>query len=151
MSGLPPNHEAFARAALPAYGRAGDSDLRLLSLSENATYLAGAGDDPIVLRVHRPGYHSLAAIRSELAWMKALREETSVVTPELVAATDGSVMIRGRLPAKNWRWPNVAAFGMPVVPEECEMSTGSRSPCRPSCPPAATPSPCSSCRPSRPT
>ena len=93
MSGLPPNHEAFARAALPAYGRAGDSDLRLLSLSENATYLAGAGDDPIVLRVHRPGYHSLAAIRSELAWMKALREETSVVTPELVAATDGSDVV----------------------------------------------------------
>lgn len=90
MPGLPPNHEAFARAALSAYGRPVDSGLRLLSLSENATYLADADGDPIVLRVHRPGYHSLEAIRSELAWMSALRTETSVVTPELVAAADGT-------------------------------------------------------------
>lgn len=93
MSGLPPNHEAFARAALPAYGRAADSELRLLSLSENATYLADAGGDPLVLRVHRPGYHSLEAIRSELAWMKALRTDTGVITPELVAAQDGTDVV----------------------------------------------------------
>ena len=63
--------------------------MRLLSLSENATYLVEAGE-PMVLRVHRPGYHSLAAIHSELAWMTALRAETSVITPELICATDGS-------------------------------------------------------------
>ena len=76
MPGLPPDHEAFARAALPAYGLPADSDLRLLSLSENATYLAGDGADPIVLRVHRPGYHSVEGIRSELAWMTALRADS---------------------------------------------------------------------------
>ncbi|KDE99054.1 aminoglycoside phosphotransferase [Mycolicibacterium aromaticivorans JS19b1 = JCM 16368] len=92
MPGLPPTHEFFARAALPAYGRAGDTPLRLLSLSENATYLV-EDDDPIVLRVHRPGYHSLEAIRSELAWMKALRRETSVLTPELIAARDGTDVV----------------------------------------------------------
>ena len=63
MPGLPPTHEFFARAALPAYGRPGEVPLRLLSLSENATYLV-EDDEPIVLRVHRPGYHSLEAIRS---------------------------------------------------------------------------------------
>src|SRR4051812_11954522 len=67
MSGVPPNHESLARAALPAYGRDPHAGVRLLSLSENATYLVD-GDDPMVLRVHRPGYHSLDAIRSELAW-----------------------------------------------------------------------------------
>ncbi|AKK29309.1 phosphotransferase enzyme family protein [Mycobacterium sp. EPa45] len=92
MPGLPPTHEFFARAALPAYGRASETPLRLLSLSENATYLV-QDDDPIVLRVHRPGYHSLEAIRSELAWMQALRTETSVVTPELVAARDGTDVV----------------------------------------------------------
>lgn len=92
MPGLPPNHNAFARAALAAYGRAPDTPLRLLSLSENATYLV---DDqrPIVLRVHRPGYHPLPAIRSELAWMRALRAETPVVTPELVRSRDGSDVV----------------------------------------------------------
>ncbi|BBZ77673.1 putative aminoglycoside phosphotransferase [Mycolicibacterium anyangense] len=92
MPGLPPTHESFARAALPAYGRAADTALRLLSLSENATYLV-ADDDPIVLRVHRPGYHSLDAIRSELAWMKALRTDTAVTTPELVVARDGADVV----------------------------------------------------------
>ncbi|MGY4711020.1 phosphotransferase enzyme family protein [Mycolicibacterium sp. CBM1] len=92
MPGLPPTHESFARAALPAYGRSVDSPLRLLSLSENATYLVD-DHEPIVLRVHRPGYHSLEAIRSELAWMRALRTETSVATPELLAAADGTDVV----------------------------------------------------------
>ena len=92
MPGLPPNHELFARAALPAYGHHPDAPLRLLSLSENATYLVG-DTDPMVLRVHRPGYHSLDAIRSELSWMAALRTETDVVTPHLITARDGSDVV----------------------------------------------------------
>jgi Ser/Thr protein kinase RdoA (MazF antagonist) len=92
MSGLPPDHEAYARAALPAYGREPDTPLRLLSLSENATYLADDGD-PMVLRVHRPGYHSLEAIRSELNWMAALRDQAGVATPHLIPARDGSEVV----------------------------------------------------------
>ncbi|MCV7152985.1 phosphotransferase enzyme family protein [Mycolicibacterium pyrenivorans] len=94
MSGLPPDHESYARAALPAYGRDRDATLRLLSLSENATYLV-ADDEPMVLRVHRPGYHSLDGIRSELSWMAALRTETPVATPELIRAADGSDVVDG--------------------------------------------------------
>lgn len=92
MSGLPPDHESYARAVLPAYGRDPDSDLRLLSLSENATYLV-VGDEPMVLRVHRPGYHSLDGIRSELSWMAALRADTPVATPELIRAADGADVV----------------------------------------------------------
>ncbi len=97
MPGLPPNHEAFARAALASYGLDADCGLRLLSLSENATYLAGDpaadGAEHLVLRVHRPGYHSLAAIRSELAWMRALTTDTGVATPHLVSARDGTDVV----------------------------------------------------------
>ncbi|UXA17803.1 phosphotransferase enzyme family protein [Mycobacterium sp. SMC-4] len=92
MSGMPSDHRSYACAALPAYGRAPDAPLRLLSLSENATYLVDDGD-PLVLRVHRPGYHSLAAIRSELAWMTALRQDTDVVTPALIPAADGREVV----------------------------------------------------------
>ncbi|RDH77493.1 aminoglycoside phosphotransferase [Mycolicibacterium moriokaense] len=92
MSGLPPDHDLYARAALPSYGRDQDAPLRLLSLSENATYLVDDAD-PIVLRVHRADYHSLQAIRSELAWMAALREQTDVVTPQLIPARDGSEVV----------------------------------------------------------
>jgi Ser/Thr protein kinase RdoA (MazF antagonist) len=100
VPGLPPDHDQYARDALPLYGRHPEAPLRLLSLSENATYLVD-DDDPLVLRVHRADYHSLAAVRSELAWMAALREQTDVVTPELVAAQDGSEVVttvRNELP-----------------------------------------------------
>lgn len=46
-----------------------------------------------MLRVRRPGYHSLQAIRSELAWMSALRADTVVVTPGTVAADDGADVV----------------------------------------------------------
>jgi len=92
MPGLPADHEAFARAALSEYGLAESTPLRLLSLSENATYLA-RGPESIVLRVHRPGYHSAAAIASELAWMAALRTDTAVQTPQLVPAQSGAQVV----------------------------------------------------------
>ncbi len=92
MPAIPAHHESFARAALPAYGRDPQSPLRLLSLSENATYLVDDGA-AMVLRVHRPGYHSLQAIRSELRWMAALREQTPVVTPELIRPRAGGDVV----------------------------------------------------------
>ncbi|GJF17674.1 aminoglycoside phosphotransferase [Mycolicibacterium cyprinidarum] len=96
MSGFPPDHESYARAALPAYGRDPDSVLHLLSLSENAIYLV-AEDQPMVLRVHRPGYHTLEAIRSELSWMAALRAETAVATPALIPSLDGRDVVTARV------------------------------------------------------
>lgn len=96
MPGLPADHELFARAALGAYRRDPDTTLRLLSLSENATYLAGDPDgdtEPLVLRVHRPDYHSVTGIASELAWMAALRRETTVKTSELVSAHNGDQVV----------------------------------------------------------
>jgi Ser/Thr protein kinase RdoA (MazF antagonist) len=95
MPESPPAHELFARHALPAYGRGEDAPLRLLSLSENATYLVDDGD-PIVLRVHRPGYHSRESIVSELRWMTALRNETEVITPELIPARDGTEVVTAK-------------------------------------------------------
>ena len=59
---------ACARAALADYGVRPDADVRLLNVSENATFLVSDADaGPSVLRVHRLGYHSQQAIASELA------------------------------------------------------------------------------------
>src|SRR3954466_7940545 len=92
VSGLPADHQRYARAALPAYGRDPDAPLRLLSLSENATYLVDDAE-PIVLRAHRSDYHVLDAIRSELAWMAALREEPDVVRPCLIPPRGGTEVV----------------------------------------------------------
>ncbi|GAB3132560.1 phosphotransferase [Tsukamurella serpentis] len=49
-----------------------------LLVSENATFRVRGADTPAVLRVHRPGYQGDAAIDSELAWITALRRDTTV-------------------------------------------------------------------------
>ncbi|HEY1133408.1 MAG TPA: phosphotransferase, partial [Nocardioides sp.] len=75
--------------ALPAYG-AGTATTRLLSLSENATYLVEPADGPrLVVRVHRPGYQTPASITSELDWMDRLRTAAGVTTHAVVPARDG--------------------------------------------------------------
>lgn len=80
------NMEAFYRAgeqALEAYGPAADGQLELLRLSENATFLvrnpkADQAGGRWVLRVSRPGYHTLEELEAEIAWMKRIQEEGQV-------------------------------------------------------------------------
>jgi Ser/Thr protein kinase RdoA (MazF antagonist) len=82
------------REQLPSWGLDTGSPLRLLTISENATFLA---DDlrfgrKVVFRVHRPDYHTEAEIRSELAWTEALRADGVVETPHLIPALDGTLL-----------------------------------------------------------
>jgi Ser/Thr protein kinase RdoA (MazF antagonist) len=44
------------------------------------------------LRVHREGYHSEAAIASELAWLTALRRDGAAITPVPHAGRDGKLI-----------------------------------------------------------
>jgi len=67
------------------------TQLTLISISENATFRA---DDPqrakpVVIRVHRPGYHDLEEIESELAWISSLREQSVVLTAQPLPIRDG--------------------------------------------------------------
>jgi Ser/Thr protein kinase RdoA (MazF antagonist) len=60
-------------------------DIQHINQSENTTYkVTDANGAESILRIHRTGYHSLAAIKSEHAWMTALREDADVRTPRLL-------------------------------------------------------------------
>ena len=86
--------EDGVRAALPLWDVSPDTELKLLTISENATFRAtgtGRATD-LVFRVHRPEYHTLAEIESELAWIGALRAEGVVATPEPVALRKGGLV-----------------------------------------------------------
>jgi Ser/Thr protein kinase RdoA (MazF antagonist) len=86
--------EAGLRAALPAWGLDEQAKLRLLTISENATYLVeDATGGRRILRVHRPGYHSEAEIRTELAWIEALGQDGVVTTPRPLPAVDGRRLV----------------------------------------------------------
>lgn len=84
--------ETLIRQALPLWNISKEASLKLLSYSENATFLVSNKEYKWVLRVNRPGYHSENGIRSELAWMKALREDTGLETPLAIEGANGDVL-----------------------------------------------------------
>lgn len=47
-----------------------------------------------VLRIHRPGQHGAAAIRSELSWLLALGQETDLCVPQPVLSRAGTPCTR---------------------------------------------------------
>jgi Ser/Thr protein kinase RdoA (MazF antagonist) len=81
----------LCRAAMRQYDLPAGCSAELVNLSENATYKV---EDPSgrrrwALRVHRDGYHSDAAIASELAWLIDLRAQNVVATPVPVPGRNG--------------------------------------------------------------
>ena len=86
--------ESVARRALPAWALPAETPLTLLNISENATYRVDAAEreQPLIMRVHRTGYHSLDGVRSELAWMKALMAEAGVQTPQAIGSEDDALI-----------------------------------------------------------
>jgi len=86
--------ETGLRDTLPKWGLPEAAPVSLLTISENATYVVDeeANGRRLVLRVHRPDYHTDAEILSELAWVAALREDGVVEAPRPVPAEDGTLL-----------------------------------------------------------
>ena len=85
---------AVAEAALTSYDLSPDSTLRLLNLSENATYeVIEPGGDRSILRVHRRDYHRPHEIAAELDWLDALRRDSDVTVPTVRPARDGRRLV----------------------------------------------------------
>lgn len=84
-----PSPEQWAAHALSRYPAAFRGTVKLLCLSENATFAVSvASGKRYVLRLHRQGYHSATAIRSELAWLDALRE-SGLQVPQALEGRNG--------------------------------------------------------------
>ena len=76
------------RAHLAAWGLA-DAPVTLVATRENLVYRVETPDGPAALRLRRPGYRSLAEIRTELDWMAAL-DAAGFPVPRPLRAQDGS-------------------------------------------------------------
>ncbi len=82
-----------ARSAVLHFDLPDDVAVKMVNLSENATYAVAAGDGRRwALRIHRHGYHSKAAIASELAWLMDLRAKGVVVTPHPIKGRNGEII-----------------------------------------------------------
>jgi Ser/Thr protein kinase RdoA (MazF antagonist) len=82
---LPADFPALARRAAERHGFAPGARLHGFSLTENPTFrVEGDGRDDVVVRIYRPGGRPAVEIRSELAWMAALRGDAGVPVPEVL-------------------------------------------------------------------
>lgn len=79
------------RSLLPIWGLSETTDVTLLTVSENATFIARdpARVAPVILRVHRPNYHTRDEITSELKWIEALRAAGTLETPAIIPTKTG--------------------------------------------------------------
>lgn len=86
--------KAMVAASLPRWGLPPQTGIRLLNLSENATFLLSGtgGQTDLVLRVHRIGYSTDTEIRSELTWIETLIAEGVIETAAPVAGKDGEYL-----------------------------------------------------------
>ena len=92
-------YEAAASRALVPFGLGG-GDLSLVSISENVTFKVTAGrpQESYVLRLHRPGYHSIDELDSERVWLAAL-EAAGISVPHPLPAEDGRFYLPVEIPA----------------------------------------------------
>ncbi|MGB0659661.1 MAG: phosphotransferase enzyme family protein [Mangrovicoccus sp.] len=96
--------ETLSHHLQQALGQWPDQDdgwsLELLNLSENATFLVqSAIGQRRILRVHRPNYHCLQEVLSELSWIEALQAETDLRFARVVPNRDGDYVVQLDLPS----------------------------------------------------
>jgi Ser/Thr protein kinase RdoA (MazF antagonist) len=83
----------LAKLAMHRYELPDGLSVKLINLSENATYkIEAPSGKRWALRIHRDGYHSHEAITSELAWLMDLRARDVVVTPKPVVGLNGEII-----------------------------------------------------------
>lgn len=85
--------QTLAEKALSLWDIPEGASVRLINVSENATYLVEApGGYKSVLRVHRENYHTRRAIACELAWLDALGAGGVVTTPGYYTGRNGEAI-----------------------------------------------------------
>lgn len=90
----------LALALLACYTRDLQGPVRLLSISENATYAVSVSTGQrYVLRIHRRGYHSAATVGSELTWLAALRT-AGIEVPRAIPGINGELLQFANLPGQ---------------------------------------------------
>ena len=82
----------IATLALKNYGMEQTDEVSMIVLSENATYMVknketGAKDG--VMRVSRPGYHTLDELNSEMKWLRQINEYTPLIVANPLKGLNG--------------------------------------------------------------
>jgi Ser/Thr protein kinase RdoA (MazF antagonist) len=111
--------QQIAEKAVKHYALPQGVGVTMINLSENATYRVQSPDgQKWALRVHREGYHTKAAIASELAWLMDLRAQGIVVTPKPVKGSNGEIIqeVSGRyVVLSDWETGSEPGIGQDLI------------------------------------
>lgn len=111
-TGLDEQARRMTRLAVEALKSWGVTDAapKLIKIRENAVFRVTSPDGAqAALRIHRHGYHSDAALESELQWMQALQQD-GIDVPAIVPDRSGALFI-------------TAAVGGVPEPQQVDMAT----------------------------
>jgi len=81
-----------AQAGLEQFGFGLETSVEFIRAGENTTFRVDSRRGAWAVRVHRPGYRTLAMVRSEIAWMEALRG-AGLSTPIAMRSLTGDVAV----------------------------------------------------------
>ncbi len=84
--------DSIAQQALSKYQWDGETYAEMIVLSENATYMVKykeSGEKAGVLRVSRPGYHTLPELESEMGWLRQINDYTPLIVANPIKGFDG--------------------------------------------------------------
>ncbi|MBQ8134642.1 MAG: phosphotransferase [Clostridia bacterium] len=84
--------DSIAESALDRYNWESEAYVKLIVLSENATYMVKSRDNDEnlgVLRVSRPGYHTLSELESEMSWLRQINDYTPLIVANPINGSDG--------------------------------------------------------------
>lgn len=83
--------EHGVRSLLDEWELPSDSEVSLLNISENATFIAASpySGEKVIIRVHRPDYHTKQEIESELIWVNSLKDQGIVSTASPLPLSSG--------------------------------------------------------------
>ena len=106
--------QAYAPAALQALMGFGvtPADVRFVHLSENVTFKVtdAQSGSALVLRLHRPWYHDIVALKSERLWTRALAQ-AGLAVPEPLLTRSGEDFVRVEVSATGERrWAGMARW-----------------------------------------
>ena len=85
-------YQQLAELVLPEWGLKNVS-LSMIKMRENAVFKVELADgSKQILRIHRAGYHSDDALRSELQWIQALAKD-GIETPDILPTQKGDLFV----------------------------------------------------------
>lgn len=84
--------DSYAEDALKKFGMEQTCTAKMLQVSENITYMVKnkvTGANEAVMRISRPGYHTLEELNAEIKWLREIKKYTPLIVASPIKGKNG--------------------------------------------------------------